>query len=105
MQQGDKGAKARRGVAEPGVVTVVEAVQRDLDRLALSLPALAVSAEAATALALARELDSVNSATSKSMCARALVETMERLRAMAPPAKEGDGVDELEARRAARLAR
>ena len=88
-----------------GRMTVVEAVARDLENLAKHAPGLDESAEAATALALARELDSRNSATSKSMCARALNETMDKLRAMAPPAKEGDGLDELEARRAARLAR
>lgn len=85
------------------VGTVVEAVGRDL--AALGDDALAESALAAAALALARELDDPsNSATSKSMCARALLDTLNRLRELAPEDEEEDGVDELRARRAARLA-
>jgi hypothetical protein len=66
-------------------------------------PELAESSLAATALALAFELDHPgNSATSKSMCARALNETMAKIRELAPPADEQDGVDELvDARREA----
>jgi hypothetical protein len=104
-----------------GHATVVAAVERDLEQLGEQL---AGSALAATALALARELDDVvaeekceacghvqpwttghNSATSKSMCARALTEIMERLAELAPPKTEGDQVDDLSARRAGRLAR
>lgn len=104
MQQGNCWPSQAVRVEEVAL-TVVEAVERDLANLAKRAPGLDESAEAATALALARELDSHNSATSKSMCARALNETMDKLRGMAPPAEEGDGLDELKARRAARLAR
>lgn len=80
---------------------VEEAIQRDLDGLPKDLQ---VSGQAALALALAREMDSDTSATSKSMCARALNETLEKLRARAPVVEEADQVDELRARRDAVLA-
>lgn len=83
------------------VMSVVEAVRRDL--VALGDSALAESAEAAAALALARELDrDGNSATSKSMCARALVEAMARLRERAPARDGADGLDEIAAKRRVR---
>lgn len=59
----------------------------------------------ATALSLARELDGRNSATSKSMCARALVETLNLLRDLAPSQAVSSPLDEIRARRDARLAR
>lgn len=50
----------------------------------------------ATALALAAELDDPdNSATSKSMCARALNETMREIRDLCPPEREVTRVDEI----------
>lgn len=80
---------------------VEKAVAAEVRRLKV-----ADAGEAAVALSLAREMDvSGNSATSKSMCAKALMEAMERLRAMAPPAETKDGVDEIAAKRAARVAR
>jgi hypothetical protein len=80
----------------------VEAVERDLARLGGDL---ADSAEAAGALEMARQLDDPsNSATSKSMCQKALMDAMEKLRALAPPRKESDGVDDLATRRAERRA-
>ncbi len=82
---------------------VVAAVRRDLERLGAPL---AESALAATALALAGELDDTGtSATAKSMCARALTEVMTRLRELQPPEQEEDAVDELASRRQRRLAR
>lgn len=82
---------------------VEAAVARDLKQLP---DELAASALAASALALGREIDLAgNSATSKSMCARALTETLEKLRALAPAEKEADKLDDLAARRAARVAR
>jgi hypothetical protein len=55
---------------------------------------------AATAIALAREMDSPdNSATSKSMCGKALLETMKRLRELSPPAKKETPLDELKQHR------
>jgi hypothetical protein len=63
------------------------------------------SALAATALALAAELDDAeNSATSKSMCAKALMDALEQLRALAPAREESDQVDEVAARRRDRRA-
>ena len=85
------------------VMTVVAAVTRELEAISERDPALAVSAEAATALALAAEMDSDSSATSKSMCARALNETMAVLRSKLPPETAQDALDELTSRRAARL--
>lgn len=85
-------------------MSVVEAVERDLAKIALLDPELAVSTEAATALALAAEMDAGNSATSKSMCAGELAKQMALLRLRTPDVVRGDGVDELNARRAARLA-
>lgn len=83
------------------MVTVEEAVTRDL----FELGDLGTSALAATALVLARELDNPgNSATSKSMCARALNETLDKLRALAPSRDEEDRLDELSSRRSSRLA-
>lgn len=83
-------------------MSVVEAVERDLKRIAKQDKVLAESALAATALALAREIDGNNSATSKSMCSRSLNETMDRLWELTPAEKEKDDLDELAKRRASR---
>lgn len=100
---------ARRAPRKPAaavVTTVAAAVRQDLARLAKIDPVLASSGLALSAVALAREIDGFeNSATSKSMCARALLETMDRLRELTPVAQEKDDLDDLGARRAARLAR
>ena len=86
-------------------MSVVEAITRDLDALRPRAPELADSALAAAALALALELDEPgNSATSKSMCARTLMDLMGQLTTLAPAVEIGDGVDDLAARRVARLA-
>ena len=83
------------------MVTVVEAVERELR----SLGDASESGLAASALVLAAELDDPgNSATSKSMCARALRETLDRLRQLSPQADAADRVDELAAKRSARRA-
>jgi hypothetical protein len=66
-------------------IPVVDAVERDLAELEQRQPGISKTAEAAAAVALARELDRPNSATSKSMCVRALNETMALLRASVPP--------------------
>lgn len=100
-------------------MTVVESVVRELEQFG----PLAESVLAATALALAAELDDVvaeeacdecghrqewtvahNSATSKSMVAKELRETMSALRELAPPKPEEDEVDRARQRRAERLA-
>jgi hypothetical protein len=83
-------------------VSVVEAVQADI--AALGSRAVG-STLAETALALARELDKPkNSATSKSMCAKAMIDVLRELWSQAPPKREADGVTDLNAERAARRA-
>jgi hypothetical protein len=78
-------------------MSVAKATRSELERLKAS------GALAATALAMAEEIDAPNSATSKSMCARVLIDTMERLRAAAPPEEKEDRVDEIAQRRARRV--
>lgn len=76
---------------------VEEAVKRDLDAFGGDLER---SGLAASALALARELDDdTNSATSKSMCARSLMDAMDRLRELAPPKQQADRLDEVRKKR------
>lgn len=85
---------------------VKEAVKRDLKAVAKRDKELARSALAASALRLAEALDNPkNSATSKAMCAGRLLETLDRLRELVPPEQEKDALDDLQSRRAARLAR
>lgn len=100
MQPGDV-LEAPPGFA--AVVTVAEAVEKDVAALG-TLPA-GCEAIVASAYALARELDEKNSATSKSMCARALREAMDRLRELAPPKQRADALDELSTRRTKRRAK
>ena len=84
---------------------VLDAVERDLEAIEKLDPELARSGLAASALAVARELDDrSNSATSRSMCAKALIDTLDRLRELAPEPEEGDQLDDLRAKRAARAA-
>lgn len=86
-------------------LTVVAAVTRDIEEITKPKPEMAESGLAATALALARELDSgTNSATSKSMCSRELRGTLDRLRELVPKGEEGDKLDGLRRQRADRLA-
>lgn len=93
------------GIASAARPDVVEAVERELEEIRRRRGAEYDSALAATALAMAFELqDPFNSATSKSMCAKALSEAMRELHALAPPQKETDGVDDLATRRAERRA-
>lgn len=80
-------------------MSVAGAVAKDLEAMGAKA---AESTLAATAIALAAELDGANSATSKSMCAKALLEVMRELRVLAPPKQEADKLDDLTARREAR---
>jgi hypothetical protein len=99
-----KPRKTRKPAAPKATVrrTVLASVLRDLDELP---DELANSALGASAIALAREMDKPkNSATSKSMCSKSLLDLMNRLRELAPPKEEEDGLDDLSKRRAARLA-
>jgi hypothetical protein len=90
----------------PGARTVEGALEQELSLIAKRAPALAVSTVAATARTLARELDNPkNSATSKSMCAKAMYDAIDRLYELAPAENEKDGVDDIAAQREARRAR
>jgi hypothetical protein len=92
--------RKRKATEPPKDPSVADSVRRDLKDLAKRDPKLAKSAQAAAALSLAKELDnSRNSATSKSMCAKALNETMAELRELAPDEKKDDRLDELAAQR------
>jgi hypothetical protein len=83
-------------------VSVVEAVERDIEDIRKRDPNLADSTLAALALALATEIDAPgNSATSKSMNAHQLRDTIVKLRELAPPPKARDELDELRDRHAA----
>ena len=90
-----------RNPAEAPRALVIEGVERDLERT----PDLAGSALAGLARAMAFEIEHPhNSATSKSMCAGQLRDTLDRMRELAPPKEEADEFDDLVSRRAARLA-
>jgi hypothetical protein len=77
-------------------MSVVESVAREIGGLGEKA---AGSVMAETALSLAHELDGENSATSKSMCAKALIDVMRELRVLAPPRKESDDLAKLRQRR------
>lgn len=83
-------------------MSVEEAVHRDL----AGMGSLSESALAASALALARALDDPETyATAKSNCAKELRETLDRLRQLALTVREDSPLDEIRARRDARLDR
>jgi hypothetical protein len=90
------------GAANP--TSVVEALERDLAKIRERDEQVANSALAASAIALAREIEHpFNSATSKSMCAGKLYDAWNRLLELAPPQEEADQVDEYAARARAKL--
>lgn len=94
-------AKAKPPVKRKPVTRVAAAVERELDRLD---PEIKEGGLAASALALGRRLDRLDtSAAAAASCARALRETLDRLRELQPPAEETDQLDELSTRRAERL--
>lgn len=87
-------------------MSVRSAVEAELKALRKRAPDLADSAVAASALVLADELDDTgNSATSKSMCAKALREAMDRLHELAPEKQEATKLVQINARRDARRGR
>lgn len=57
----------------------------------------------ALAVALARRMDGGMSATAYSQCGKTLLDVLNRIRDLAPPTQETDGLDELSNRRATRL--
>jgi hypothetical protein len=80
-------------------MSAVASVKRDLKRLP---DHLAESAEAATALAMAERLDLDEGSPSE--CAKALMDAMARLRAMAPPEEKRGELHDIRSARALRLA-
>jgi hypothetical protein len=80
-------------------MSAVAAVRRDLAGLPREL---AESGLAATALAMAQRLDAGGGSPSE--CAKALTDVLLKLRELAPPKQERTRLDDLSARRAARLA-
>lgn len=84
-------------------MSVKAAVERDLKKMPADVRA---SGLAATALAMAAEIDSIdNSATSKSMCAGKLIDAMDKLRAAVPDVPQRTKLDEIAEARERRLAR
>ena len=87
-----------------GPLRVVDATEREIERIRKSAPDLADSAFAASAVAMAYEIEHpFNSATSKSMCAARHLEILDRLRELAPPEQKKDDLDDLRSRRVKRL--
>jgi hypothetical protein len=81
-------------------MSVTEAVERDLSVMPENV---SQSGLAAMALTMAGILDDPkNSATSRSMCAKALQDALRELRALAPAKRERDELDELRTRHASR---
>lgn len=87
----------------PSDLSVTNAVKRDLAEMAKRAPQIASSGLAMTAVILGRQLDDDKSATSKSMCAKALVDVMDRLGELCPPVQKADRLDDLASRRKTRL--
>ena len=82
-------------------MSLVDAVERDVGKLPADLRDSALAELAKT---LARELDSPkNSATSKSMNAKALLETLAKLRELAPPDEKKGLVHDIRSARRGRL--
>lgn len=100
-----RNGRAYAGEQLEGVVSVVDAVERDLAAIAERDAELAESALAAVARSLAADVDDrSNSATQRAGAARALADTLVQLRALAPSARGGDRLDELSAQRNKRRA-
>lgn len=88
------------------MVTVVESLEAELREIGKRDDRLSGGPLAATAFALARELDDPGtSATARAACAKALVDVLDRLRELAPEEVAGDTLDELTSRREKRRAR
>ena len=98
------GKALERKRPELSIDLVAEAVLRDFRAMFELAPELASSGLAAAALSLARSVDDPDSTTSKAACARAMTEALKELRSLLPDKPEGDGLDDLAAKRAARLA-
>jgi hypothetical protein len=93
---------AKKPVRRATVGPVVRATRRDLAAIKKLDEDLADSALAAIALALAKEVDQAKSGQLRSMCAGQLREVLKELRSLTPAPTEGDRLDDLRERRAAR---
>lgn len=92
---------AKRATVAAKRATVAAGVQADIDRWGLE-GELALKA---SALSLAETMDDPKtSPAARSQCARALRETLDRLRDLAPVEVRGDGLDEISAARSRRRA-
>lgn len=80
----------------------VEVVEWELSQLPEHLRRTGLASGALTMAGLLD--DPGNSATSKSMCCKSMLDALKELRELAPPVQQKDGLDDLKARRAARLA-
>lgn len=86
-------------------MSVVESVERDLERWEKRRPGVAGSALAALVLRLAARVDDpATSATAASYCANAMNTLLDRIESSLPPEETSDSLDELKARRAKRRA-
>lgn len=84
---------------------VIEAAERDVERIRRRDPDLADSVLSASMIAMAYEVaNPYNSSTSKSMCQARIEATMDTLRALMPPERKRDSIDELADKRTNRLA-
>lgn len=84
---------------------VIDAAERDVAAVRKRAKDLGDSALAASAVALAREIEHpYNSATSKSMCAREMRDTLDRLWELAPKEVPSDRLDDIARQRAKRRA-
>lgn len=81
-------------------VSVADSVRAEVARLPADLRECAL---ASVAVAMAEHIDAGRGSPSE--CGKVLVDVLVRLREMAPPKKEATRLDELSARRAARLER
>jgi hypothetical protein len=96
-------AKAPRKPRKPDMSSLAS-TERDLAELAKRAPELATSGLAASALEMARGMDSGASLAQKTLAAKEHRETMAQLMALAPKAAKKDRMDDLATRRAKRLA-
>lgn len=87
-------------------MTVTEAVSSELEEFERRVPGLGSGALAAMALSLAADMDDPHTgSTSRSMVSKELRDTLAALRALAPARTEGSPLDEIRARRDAKVAR
>lgn len=85
---------------DPFPAKIVEAARRDIAAIVKRDKALGESALAASVETLAVEMANPhNSATSKSMCAKALADALKQLRELAPPEQKADRLDEVAKKR------